>query len=78
MEVRLDDAFDAQPMLSCVGEVLLDVALWVDNDSSTARSVANEVGGMTEAAQVVLLEEHASNGTYIRSINQPIPQALRQ
>ncbi len=43
MEVGLDDTFDRQPMLSGVGQVLRDVALRIDHDSTTGTFVADKV-----------------------------------
>ena len=44
-----------------VRQILLDVALRVDDDGGRTGLVSEKIGGVGEAAQVVLLEEHAPN-----------------
>ena len=58
MEVRLDDALDAQAGGRCVVEVLGDVSLRVDHHGTARGLVADQVRGVREAPEVVLLEEH--------------------
>ena len=59
VEVRQEDVTDLEA--ECVGvvEILLDVALGVDDDRGVAGFVAEQVGGVGETAQVVLFEDHA-------------------
>ena len=47
-----------QPSRVGVGEVLLDVALRVDHGGNPAGFLGDEVGGVREAAEIVLLENH--------------------
>jgi hypothetical protein len=58
VEVGLDDQFDRHPRRLGVGEVLRHVALGVDHHRSPCRFVADEVGRVGQALQVVLIEQH--------------------
>ncbi len=60
MEVREEDVADVQAESVSVVDVLLDVALRVDDDGRVAGFVADEIGGVREAAEVVLFEDHRS------------------
>ena len=61
VEVGLDDPFDREPGGRRVGEVPVDVALRIDDHGPPGGLVAHEVGGVREALQVVLLEDHAGS-----------------
>jgi hypothetical protein len=41
-----------------VVEVLLDVALGIDDDGGVGGFVAEKIGGMRQTAEIVLLEDH--------------------
>src|SRR5690606_10583961 len=58
VEVRLEHQLDGEAEGVSVGEVLGDVALRVDHDRPAGRFVADQVGRMREALEVVLLEDH--------------------
>jgi hypothetical protein len=60
VEVGLDDEFDRQAGIGGVGEILGDVALGVDHDRSARRLIADQVRGVREALEVVLVELHRS------------------
>ncbi len=60
VEVSEEDVADLYAELVGVVDVLLDVALRIDDDGGAAGFVGDEVGRVGEAAEVVLLEEHAS------------------
>ncbi len=47
------------PELLGVGEVLLDVALRIDRRGDAPHAVGDQVGGVRETAEVVLLEDHS-------------------
>ena len=67
VEVREEDVADLEA--ECVGvvEILLDVALRVDDDGGVAGFVAEKIRGVGEAAEVVLFQDHAcSQGVLIR------------
>lgn len=69
VEVGLDDVADAQALGFRLGQVLLDVAAWVDDRGLTLG--ADQVGGVSQAAQVELLEVHGgfpgdSKGSWAR------------
>jgi hypothetical protein len=59
VEVREEYVTDLQAELFSVVEILLDVALGVDDDGGVAGFVAEEIGGVGETAQVVLFQDHA-------------------
>ena len=46
VEVGLDDPFDPQPVGGGILEVLVDVALRVDDHRSAGRLVTDEIGGV--------------------------------
>ncbi len=58
VEMREDDMLDPETEPAGIGEVAVDVALRVDHRGETALLVADEIGGMCKAAEVVLLEDH--------------------
>ena len=58
MKVGEEDVANLDAERCCIGEVLLDVALGIDDDGGLAGLVGDEVGGVGEAAEEVLLEDH--------------------
>ena len=58
VEVSEEDVADLEAELFGVGEVLLDVALRVDDDRGRAGLVSDEIRSVGQAAQVVLLQNH--------------------
>jgi hypothetical protein len=58
VEVGVDHTDDVQPVRPSVGEVLGDVAARVDDDGLAGRLVGDQVGGLRQAVQVVLGEDH--------------------
>src|SRR5439155_963894 len=58
VEVRQEHVPDPKAEAAGVAHVLLDVALRIDDRRHPALLVGDEVGGVCEAAQVVLLENH--------------------
>ncbi len=58
VEVRQDDMLDPEAEPGGIREIAVDVALRVDHRGETALLVADEIGGMRKAAEVVLLEDH--------------------
>ena len=66
VEVREEDVTDLEAELVSVVEILLDVALRVDDDGGVAGFVAEQVGGVGEAAKIVLFQDHVcSQGVLI-------------
>ncbi len=59
VEVSEKDVADLYAELFGIVKILLDVTLRVDHDGGCARFVGDQVGCVGEAAQIVLLEEHA-------------------
>src|SRR5215469_11825470 len=60
MEMREEDVADGEAELCGVGQVLLDIALRINDDRSSAGLVSDEIRCVREAAQVVLLQNHPS------------------
>lgn len=58
VEVGEEDVADEEAVLRGVVEVLLDVALGVDDDGGARGLVGEEVGGVGQTAEVVLFQEH--------------------
>jgi hypothetical protein len=57
---------DLQAELLRIDEVLVDVALWIDNDTGVTLLVAEEIGGMSEAAEIVLFQDHGGLSLALR------------
>ena len=53
-----EDVADLEAQFLGVGQVLLSIASGVDDDRSRARVVSQQIGGVGEAAQIVLFENH--------------------
>ncbi len=58
VEVGEKDMADGESVSSGVSEVLLDIALGIDNDGGRGRLVGQQVRGVRQAAKIVLLQEH--------------------
>ena len=58
MEVGQDRVANLEPLLLRIGDVLVDVTLRVNDRSDPASLVRHEVGGVSQAAEVVLREYH--------------------
>jgi hypothetical protein len=58
VEMRQDDMTDFEPVRDRILEILLDVALRVDYNRGVRLSVADQVGRMGQAAQIVLFQQH--------------------
>ena len=56
VQVRLNDVLDFQPSRLCLGDVLVNVALRVNDRGLAFR--ADEIGGVREASEVELFEVH--------------------
>ena len=56
VQVRLDDVLDFQPSRLCLGDVLVNVALRVNDRGLAFR--ADEIGGVRETSEVKLFEVH--------------------
>ena len=62
MEMGQKDMADREAPSLRVHHVLLDIALRIDNDRGRAGLIPQQVGGMSQAAQIVLFENHDSVG----------------
>jgi hypothetical protein len=60
VKVRQKDVadMDAEPL--GIVQILLDITLWVDDDGGMAGLVGQQVRGVGETAEIVLLEEHGA------------------
>jgi hypothetical protein len=58
--VREEDVCDAKVVIRGERQILIDVALRVDHGGGAGLLVGNDVGGMCQAVQIKLLEDHAS------------------
>ena len=58
MKVGEEDVRDAQAVLGGEREVLLDVALRIDDRRGLRLLVADQIGRVREAIQIELLEDH--------------------
>jgi hypothetical protein len=53
-----EDVLDLEFVLTGEGDVLIDVALRIDNGGMAGLFVTDEVRGVGEAAEIELLEDH--------------------
>ena len=58
VEMGEEDVLDGEGVFGGEGEVLIDVALRIDNGGGAGCLVANEVGSVRQARQIELLEDH--------------------
>ena len=58
MEMSFDDFHNAEAIGSCISNVLIDVALWINDNSHSRGGVAHHVARVGETFEVVLLKEH--------------------
>ncbi len=61
VEMGQEDVADLQAKFFGIGQVLLNVALRVDNDAGRAGLVSEQIGSVCQAAQVVLFENHRNH-----------------
>jgi len=62
MEMSQKYVTDLQAEFVGVGQVLLDVALRVDDHGGRAGLVSHQIGGVGKAAEIVLFEDHDYTG----------------
>ena len=60
VEVGEEDMADLEAKFFGVGQILLDVALGVDDDGGRTGFVSEQVRGVGQATQVVLFQDHGS------------------
>jgi hypothetical protein len=65
VEMGEKDVFDLQIVLCGEGQVTIDVALGIDHGGDARLFVADEVGGVGQAVQIELMEDHCC-----KAINQ--------
>ena len=58
VEMRQEHVLDLEAVLGGKRDVLVDVALRVNDGCRACRLVSNEVGGVRQARQIELLEDH--------------------
>jgi hypothetical protein len=68
VEVREENVADLEAEFFGVVEILLDVALGVDDYGGVAGFVAEEVRGVGEAAEVVLFQDHVCSQRLVYSM----------
>jgi hypothetical protein len=64
VEVGEEDVADLKAKFLGVGQVLLDIALRVDDDGGRTGLVSEKIGGVGQAAQVLLFQNHRNPSTY--------------
>ena len=62
MEVREEDVRDAKMVIRSERQVLIDVALRIDDGGQAARLVGNDVRGVSQAVQIELSQDHQLAG----------------
>ena len=77
VEVGEEDVADLEAKFLGVGQVLLDVALRIDDDGGRTGLVPEQIGGVGQAAQVVLFQNHRSRQSLTRPVISGQPE-LRQ
>ena len=68
VQVRQDDVRDAQPVLGGEGDVLIDVALRIDDGRGAGRLVADEVRRVRQAIEIELMQDHAQGFSTSRQV----------
>src|SRR5579872_2534995 len=63
VEMGEEDVLDSEVVLGGEGDVLVDVALGVDDGAFAGLFVADEVGGVGQAGEVELFEDHADSSS---------------
>ena len=58
VEMSLNNFCDREAVSFSIGEVLVDIALWIDDHSVASRFIGDEVARVGQTVEVVLLEEH--------------------
>ena len=61
VDVRLDHPLDPQPPPGGLLQVDADVAAGIDDDRPPGRLIADQVGGVRQAGQVVLGQDHLNH-----------------
>ena len=61
VEMGEKDVADLEAEFLGVGQVLLNVALRVDDDGGRTGLVSQQIGGVGEAAQIVLFQDHGAS-----------------
>jgi hypothetical protein len=56
MKMSLKNMANCESMGFGLGEVLRDIALWINDHSVASRGISNEIAGMRETFQIELLE----------------------
>jgi len=59
MKMREKNVADVEAKFICIGQVLLNVALRIDDDGSRTILVSEQVRGVGQAAEIVLLQYHS-------------------
>ncbi len=60
VKVGQEDVADLQAEFLGIGQVLLDIALRVDDDRGRAGLVSDQIGSVCQATQIVLFQDHGS------------------
>ena len=63
VKVGEEDVLDLEFILGGEGDVLIDVALRIDDRGNAGLFVTDEVGGVGEAAEVELFEDHVGDAS---------------
>jgi hypothetical protein len=65
VEMAEEDMANVEIEPPCVRQILLHIALRIDDDSSGTLLVSDQIGGMSQAAQVILFEDHGNSTNYL-------------
>ena len=58
---------DSEAVLGGKRDVLVSVALWINDSCRACRLVSNQVGGVRQARQIELLKDHGRSSPFGRS-----------
>ena len=61
VEVAEEDVADLKTKPFGVGDILMDVSLRIDDDGGLALLITEQIGGVCQASEVVLLQDHRSS-----------------
>jgi hypothetical protein len=61
VEVGQKDMADLETEFLRIRQVLFDIALWIDNDCGRTGFVAQQIGGMRQATEIILFQNHENS-----------------
>jgi hypothetical protein len=70
VKMREEDVANLEAEFFCIGQVLLDIALGVDDDGGRAGLVSEQIRSVGKAAQVILFQNHRNAEVVISTASE--------